>query len=199
MAPAALLCGLRPSAEIRWLHRNTSAHFRWNEQPSLLGCSTLQATDWLRSCLCCCSIDLPGAAGEALPYLSVSCKFFQEVQRRERSLTLMACLAPAMFLSLSSETASWHRAILICRAATILGDCWHSPAGSQCCRSLSATQGVAVHLSGWWRVHDLGGFCLHGRYVSCASLLQRGARLSGPVQEYGSSCSPAQRPCCSTK
>ncbi len=48
-----------------------------------------------------------------------------------------------------------------------------------------------VHLCGWWHVHHLEGFCLHGRHVNCALLLQCGGGLSGPVQEYSSSCGPA--------
>ena len=109
----------------------------------------------------------------------------------------MACLAPAMFLSFSSETASWHKAILTCRAANIVGTGTALQAGNAAGHVLQRP--AAVHLFGWWRVHDLGGFCLHGGYVNCASLLQCGARLSGPAQGCGSSCGPAEWPRCSTR
>ena len=63
-----------------------------------------------------------GGGGAALHHhaLSPCCKLRQPAMC-DRSPTLMACLAPAMFLSLSSETASWHRAILTCRAVNIFG------------------------------------------------------------------------------
>lgn len=95
-----------------------------DEQPFSLACSILQAAHWL--IICCaavawsCQAQLVGGQHCTTILSLLPARFARRCSKHGIRLTLMACLAPAMFLSFSSETASWHRAILTCRAAMLL-------------------------------------------------------------------------------
>ena len=62
------------------MHLNTRAHLRWDEQPFSRGCSILQATDRLRTCLRCCYIDLPRAADRGSTAQPCSVSLLQGLQ-----------------------------------------------------------------------------------------------------------------------